>query len=84
MCKSSSNTFFCCLRKYRGLKTSGFGVKNKAVEYVPFKLFLSFKEVKGEISDTLLVITATAVKTAYNRKYNACNLGLIISNYVLN
>ena len=68
-CKMSNNTFFCCLRKYRGLKTSGFGVKDKAVEYVPFKLSLSFKEVRGEISDTLLFITATPVKTAYNREY---------------
>ena len=66
--KNSSNTFFCCLRKYRGLKTSGFGVKDKAVEYIPFQLSLTFKEVKGDTSDTILLITATDVKTAYKRK----------------
>lgn len=67
--KTSNNTFFCCLRKYRGLKNSGFGVKDKVVEYVPLQLSLSFKEVKGEVSDSILLITATAVKTAYKRKY---------------
>ncbi|XP_034231986.1 period circadian protein isoform X3 [Thrips palmi] len=36
--------FFCCLRCYRGLKRSGFGVKDKAVQYRPCQLMLTFRE----------------------------------------
>lgn len=36
--------FFCSLRCYRGLKRCGFGVKDKAVQFRPCQLMLTFRE----------------------------------------
>jgi period circadian protein len=38
------NPFYCCLRKYRGLKSSGYGVTEKEVSYLPFQLNMTFRE----------------------------------------
>lgn len=69
------------LRRYRGLK-SGFGVTSNAVNYEAFKLSLTFREAPAEESDaisssppsvnssTLLVISASPVKSVYQSKSN--------------
>jgi hypothetical protein len=68
------------LRKYRGLKTHGFGIKDKSPTYAPYKLTLSFREspeethpeavdsVKTANSTMLLVVCATLVKSVYKGK----------------
>ena len=40
-------SFFCRLRQYRGLKSTGFGVADKAVVFFPFRLTLKLKEIEG-------------------------------------
>lgn len=42
--KDTKHSLFVSLRRYRGLKSSGFGVTNKSVIYEPFKLLLHFRE----------------------------------------
>ncbi|CAG7716504.1 unnamed protein product [Allacma fusca] len=42
----NSESFFCRLRQYRGLKTTGFGVTDKPVTFFPFKLTLKIKAVE--------------------------------------
>ena len=39
------NAFYCCLRRYRGLKSCGFGVTEKEVSYLPFQLNMVFREL---------------------------------------
>ncbi|XP_075211377.1 period circadian regulator isoform X2 [Lycorma delicatula] len=39
------NSFYCCLRQYRGLKSTGFSVINKKVSYLPCQLTLAFREI---------------------------------------
>lgn len=39
------NTLYVCLRKYRGLKTSGYGVIEKAVCYEAFQLTVTFRHI---------------------------------------
>ncbi|XP_037038509.1 period circadian protein-like isoform X2 [Bradysia coprophila] len=56
--KDTRNSLFVLLRKYRGLKSSGFFVKQKSLSYVPFKLVLSFREAPGDPrSDTSNALT---------------------------
>ncbi|XP_039279633.1 period circadian protein isoform X4 [Nilaparvata lugens] len=43
--KQSVNTFHCCLRQYRGLKSSGFSVIEKKVDYLPCKISFFFHEL---------------------------------------
>lgn len=45
--KSSDNygtSFFCRMRMYHGLKSSGFGVRNKRTIYKPCKIILKFHD----------------------------------------
>lgn len=64
------------LRRYRSLRTQGYGVRDKCVLYKPFKLILSFREAPQQFTDhsnsvmstditMLLLITATPVTSAY-------------------
>lgn len=77
--KDTRNSLYVLLRKYRGLESSGFIVKEKAVSYVPFKLVLSFREAPGDPrSDSnaltpngtsmLLVMNAQPVVGVYKSK----------------
>lgn len=69
--KDVKNSLCVMLRRYRGLKTGGFGVIGKSVSYEPFNLILSFRESPEEtISQSkngsiLLVIRATPIKSIY-------------------
>jgi hypothetical protein len=38
------NSFCCCLQRYQGLKPSGYCVTEKQVEYLPFRLNMTFRE----------------------------------------
>lgn len=86
--KQVENSLYVMLRRYRGLKSTGYGITNKAVCYEPFKLVLSFKEAPEDASATclkdvgpnstsiLLVICATPVKSVYKCKYNVFIISL--------
>jgi period circadian protein 2 len=79
--KDTKHSIFVNLRRYRGLKTSGYGVTNKSVTYEAFKLSLTFREAPPEESynkecfpcsslptvnsSMLLVISATPLKSVY-------------------
>ncbi|XP_069696493.1 period circadian protein isoform X2 [Periplaneta americana] len=39
------NSFYCSLRRYRGLKSTGYGVTEKEVSYLPFQLNMTFREL---------------------------------------
>nr|UQF78880.1 period [Gampsocleis gratiosa] len=73
-CISKKNLFYCCLRQYRGLKSTGFGIIEKKVTCLPFRLTISFRELPssekllaGEDGGQgiFLVITARLIKSAY-------------------
>ncbi|XP_021930791.1 period circadian protein isoform X2 [Zootermopsis nevadensis] len=38
------NSFYCCLRRYRGLRSSGSCVTEKEVSHLPFQLNMTFRE----------------------------------------
>ncbi|GAB0092306.1 Period circadian protein [Sergentomyia squamirostris] len=71
------NSLYVMLRRYRGLRTAGYGVTAKAVSYEPYRLVLSFREAPEEPrtdnaenvapngTTMLLVICATPVKSIY-------------------
>lgn len=75
--KDLRNSVYVMLRRYRGLRTVGYGVTSKAVSYQPFRLSLSFREAPDEpraanidpltpnSMSMLLVIYATPVKSIY-------------------
>lgn len=69
--KEIKNSLCVMLRRYRGLKTEGFGVTGKSVSYEPFNLILSFRESPEEPiapsknGSILLVIRATPIKSIY-------------------
>nr|ADO24377.1 period [Laupala paranigra] len=73
---TAKESFYCCLRQYRGLKANGYGVTEKKVTYLPFHLTMTFRDVKssekmnlaGEetgIQGSFLIIVATLVKSSY-------------------
>jgi hypothetical protein len=82
--KDTKHSISVNLRRYRGLKTSGYGVTNKSVIYEAFKLSLTFREAPPEESfnqeifprnslptvnsSMLLVISATHLKSVYKSK----------------
>ncbi len=78
--KDTRNSLFVLLRKYRGLKSCGFSIKDKSLSYVPFKLVLSFRETPGDPrsdmstaltpkgSSVLLVMNAQPVVGVYKSK----------------
>ncbi|XP_065349399.1 period circadian protein isoform X1 [Cloeon dipterum] len=73
----NKNSFFCSLRQYRGLKSSGYSVTEKKVTYKPFRLSMSFKELQPESVShasnkdtscpfgTFLLITAVPIQSVY-------------------
>ncbi|XP_072376035.1 period circadian protein-like, partial [Diabrotica undecimpunctata] len=71
--KDYKNCLYVCLRKYRGLKSSGFGVVDKAVSYQAFQLTVKFKhftdasEIKylENNSGMFLVVIAVPVYSPY-------------------
>ncbi|XP_050510213.1 period circadian protein isoform X2 [Diabrotica virgifera virgifera] len=71
--KDYKNCLYVCLRKYRGLKSSGFGVVDKAVSYQAFQLTVKFKhftdasEIKylENNSGMFLVVSAVPVYSPY-------------------
>ncbi|XP_065081684.1 period circadian protein [Ochlerotatus camptorhynchus] len=72
--KDHKNSLYVMLRKYRGLKSAGFGVTKTTVNYEPYRLVLTFREAPSENSEVipntgrniLLIISATPVKSVYN------------------
>ncbi|KAI8033956.1 hypothetical protein M5D96_013288 [Drosophila gunungcola] len=75
MPKDAKSTFCVMLRRYRGLKSGGFGVIGRPVSYEPFRLGLTFREAPEEArpdnymvsngTNMLLVICATPIKSSY-------------------
>lgn len=71
------NSLYVCLRKYRGLKSSGFSVLGKAVSYQAFQLTVKFKYVADSPeseyvennSGMFLVVIAVPVYTSYKGKW---------------
>lgn len=68
------NCLYVCLRKYKGLKSSGFAVVEKAVSYQTFQLTVTFRHLKDKPDsknhfDTngsmFLVLVASPVYSAY-------------------
>lgn len=45
---AGKNSFCCCLQRYQGLKSSGYYMKEKKVEYLPFRLNMTFREFVSE------------------------------------
>ncbi|KAK9869817.1 hypothetical protein WA026_003546 [Henosepilachna vigintioctopunctata] len=81
------NSLYVCLRKYRGLKSSGFGVVEKSVSYQAFQLTVTFKRV-GEApeikfpennSNMFLVVVAVPLYSAYrvpDERKKSCKFGM--------
>lgn len=74
--KDQKNCLYVMLRKYRGLKSAGFGVTKTTVNYEPYCLVLTFREApndnSGELSpnggrNILLIVSATPVKSVYTQ-----------------
>lgn len=72
--KDARTTFCVMLRRYRGLKSRGYGVIGRPVSYEPFRLGLTFREAPEEArpdnlvsngTNMLLVICATPIKSSY-------------------
>lgn len=71
--KDQKNSLYVMLRKYRGLKSAGFGVTGTNVNYEPYRLVLTFREAPNETSEDikntgrniLLIISAIPVKSVY-------------------
>ncbi|KAJ8978518.1 hypothetical protein NQ317_002422 [Molorchus minor] len=67
------NCLYVCLRKYRGLKSSGFGVIERAVSYQAFQLTVKFKHITDTpdtkhpetIGGMFLVVMAVPVYSSY-------------------
>ncbi|KAK4879539.1 hypothetical protein RN001_007685 [Aquatica leii] len=66
-------SFYACLRKYRGLKTSGYRVVEKVVSYQAFHLSVTLKHASESVNsiclhnskDTFLIILAVPVYSYY-------------------
>uniref|UniRef100_A0A182J4U8 Period circadian protein n=1 Tax=Anopheles atroparvus TaxID=41427 RepID=A0A182J4U8_ANOAO len=71
--KDQKNSLYVMLRKYRGLKSAGFGVTKTTVNYAPYRLVLTFREAPAENAEVmngrsiLLIISATPVKSVYKQ-----------------
>ncbi|XP_037914579.1 period circadian protein isoform X3 [Hermetia illucens] len=75
--KEARSTLCVMLRRYRGLKSQGYGVTSKAVTYEPFRLVLTFREAPEDTksdhstnltpngASMLLVISATRITSVY-------------------
>ncbi|CAH1109624.1 unnamed protein product [Psylliodes chrysocephalus] len=71
--KDYKNCLYVCLRKYRGLRSTGFGVIDKAVCYQAFQLTVKFKHITDSLetkylennSGMFLVVAAVPVYSSY-------------------
>ncbi|KAL9886226.1 period circadian regulator isoform 1-T3 [Glossina fuscipes fuscipes] len=72
--RDARSSFCVMLRRYRGLKSNGYGVPGRPIRYEPFRLALTFREAPEEArpdsylpggANMLLVICATPIKTSY-------------------
>ncbi|XP_055546661.1 period circadian protein-like [Wyeomyia smithii] len=71
--KDQKNFLYVMLRKYRGLRSAGFGVTSSSVSYEPYRLVLSFREApleNGEfetnsVRTILLIVSATPIKSVF-------------------
>ncbi|CAG9863151.1 unnamed protein product [Phyllotreta striolata] len=71
--KDYKNCLYVCLRKYRGLKSTGFGVVDKAICYQAFQLTVKFKHITDapetkyleNNSGMFLVVAAVPVDSSY-------------------
>jgi hypothetical protein len=69
------SNLFCRIRRYRGLRggngvSCGYGVREREICFVPFRLAFSFREVSHiENSGMYLVITAQPVLSPYEGNY---------------
>ncbi|XP_037933938.1 period circadian protein-like isoform X2 [Teleopsis dalmanni] len=73
--KDARSTFCVMLRRYRDLKTGGYGVIGRHINYEPFRLGLTFREAPEDArpdniltsngTNMLLVICATPIKSSY-------------------
>lgn len=62
------STMVCKIRCHRGL-TSGFGIKDKMITYMPCMLKLSFKDIIDKDEEVVsLVIHATPIFSAFKSK----------------
>lgn len=75
--KDARTTFCVMLRRYRSLKSGGYGVIGRSVNYEAFRLGLTFREAPEEArsdnnlpsgTNMLLVICATPIKSSYKGK----------------
>ncbi|CAG2058810.1 unnamed protein product [Timema podura] len=65
----NKDLIFCSLRRYRGLRSSGFGVTEKKVTYLPFQLTLNFKSPAPGKEDFILLVSATPITSIYKCMY---------------
>lgn len=71
------NCLYVCLRKYRGLRSTGFGVIDKAVCYQAFQLTVKFKHITDSLetkylennSGMFLVVAAVPVYSSYKGNF---------------
>lgn len=84
--RDARSSFCVMLRRYRGLKSNGYGVPGRPIKYEPFRLALTFREAPEEArpdsylpggANMLLVICATPIKTSYKG-----NFFIIISSLI--
>lgn len=85
--KDARSTFCVMLRRYRGLKSGGYGVIGRPVSYEPFRLGLTFREAPEEArpdnnlvsngTNMLLVICATPIKSSYIGMYTYLTRNLL-------
>lgn len=89
--KEPRNTSYVLLRRYRGLKTSGYAITTKTTCYDPYRLTITFREqpegmsISAQemtpVSNTkLLVISAIPVKSIYKGSSNLY-LNLIVGKF---
>lgn len=70
------NTLYVCLRKYRGLKSTGYGVIEKTVSYEAFQLTVTFRHITDTFESKFidnsggmfLVVVAVPVYSSYKGK----------------
>lgn len=84
---SKCHSFFCCLRRYRGLSMNGFGVTEKKISYLPCQLTTRFKEVKFNHEANsppciFLVVTAQAASSAYKCECFSYDLFSFSSSFI--
>ena len=67
-------TFFCRLREYHSLKTSGFGIRNKKIQYKPCKINLKIHEIDTTTpvvfgSQSTIIAEVLPMEVAYQSKF---------------